>query len=219
MTVHPRDAGRAVVRAAAGLAVLAIMVAAPAAAQTAANLGVGGGAAYYAPIDGLADDSIGFAFVYRLGKPRGFRPTFGFNWYSTEFDTTVAGERVPFGSLHVRPVMGGVGYWVARDRFTVGATVIAGLAFNSFDTANAVRLAYDRRLDELLLDVTASNSLAGRAEIGVWYDLTSRFGLLTSLGYVAARPSISVASESGRVSQRLRADAVKLQVGLVYGLF
>lgn len=220
MNTPHRDAIRHRARTAVtGLAVIGLLAAAPASAQTAASVGVGGGVAYYAPIDDFASDSLGFALVYRLGKPQGFRPTFGFNWYSTEFDTTIAGERVEFGRLHIRPVMAGYGYWFARDRITVAATFIGGIAFNSFDTADAVRLAYDRRLDELLLHVSASNGLAGRAEVGVWYDLTSRLGLLTSVGYVAVRPSITIATESVQVSRRLRADAVKFQVGLVYGLF
>lgn len=196
-----------------------LTAASPAAGQQDADVGVGGGVAYYHAVDDEADGDLGFALVYRLGKPEGLRPTFGFNWYSMDFDTDVAGERVALGGLRIRPFMAGYGYWLRRERVTVGATAIAGVAFNSFDTADAVRIAYSHRLDELLLRVKASNSLAARAEIGVWYDLTSRFGLLASAGYVAARPTVTVSTELGRESRRLRADAIKLQLGLVYGVF
>lgn len=191
----------------------------PAAAQTGANLGLGGGVAHYVPVDDRAHSTTGFALTYRIGKPQGLRPTFGFNWYAMDFDAVVTGERVALGDLRIRPVMAGYGYWWQGDRVGIAATGIAGIAFNTFDTADAARLAYDRQLDVLLLRISASNSLAARAEIGVWYDLTSRFGLLASAGYVAARPRITVTTEFTRESQRLRADAVKLQLGLVYGLF
>jgi hypothetical protein len=209
-------------RAYAGIPVVALLLvlcAVPAAGQIDAEMGLGGGVAFYQPVDDMAHDSAGFAFIYRLGKPEGLRPTFGFNWYSLDFDAVVGGQRVRLGALRIRPIMGGYGYWVTRDRVSLAATVIAGLAFNSFDTADAARLAYDRNLDELLLRINASPAPAARAEIGVWYDLTSRFGLLGSVGYVAARPRITTTTESGRESRRLRADAVKLQIGLVYGLF
>ena len=200
-------------------AVLILLWAAPASAQIDAVVGLGGGVAAYKAVDDMADDSVGFALVYRLGKPEGFRPTFGLNWYSTDFDTVVAGQRVALGGLRLRPVMAGYGYWLQGERVALAATVVGGFSFNSFDTADALRIAYDRDLDELLLRVEASHSLAGRAEAGVWFDLTSRLGLMASVGYVAARPEITITTDESRESRRLRADAVKFQIGLVYGLF
>jgi hypothetical protein len=188
-------------------------------AQTDAVVAVGGGVAAYRAVDDRAGDSIGFALIYRLGRPQGFRPTFGFNWYSTAFDGFVGGERVDLGDLRIRPVMGGYGYWWDQGRITLAATLIGGVAFNTFDTSDQARIAYIRRLDQLLLRIDASHGLAARAELGLWYDLSDKVGLLGSIGYVAARPKVEIITEATRDSTRLRADAVKLQIGVVYAPF
>jgi hypothetical protein len=198
---------------------LLVCSAAPAAAQTDGPLAGGGGIAAYRTVDDMAHDSIGFALTYRIGRPQGFRPTFGFNWYSTAFDGVVGGERVDLGDLRIRPIMAGYGYWLTRGRFTAAATLVGGVAFNTFDTSDAVRIAYNRRLDQLLLRIDASHGVAGRAEFGVWFDLSDKLGLLGSVGYMAARPKVEIITDTGRDSTRLRADAVKLQVGVVYAPF
>jgi hypothetical protein len=205
-------------RARSVLLPLALLICAPAggSAQTDAVVAGGGGLAAYRAVDEMAGDSIGFALIYRIGQPQGFRPTFGFNWYSTAFDGFVGGERVDLGDLRIRPVMGGYGYWWTRGRATLAATLIGGVAFNTFDTSDQARIAYNRRLDELLLRVDASHGLAARAELGLWYDLSDKAGLLGSIGYVAARPKVEIITETSRSSTRLRADAVKLQIGVVY---
>lgn len=200
---------------------LALLVGLPAAVhgQTASPVAIGGGVVAYRAVDDMANDSIGFALTYRLGRPQGFQPTFGFNWYSTAFDGVVGGERVDLGDLRIRPVMGGYGYWWARGRATLAATLIGGVAFNTFDTSDQARIAYSRRLDQLLLRIDASHGVAGRAELGLWYDLSDTVGLLGSVGYVLARPKVEIITETTRDSTRFRADAVKLQIGIVYAPF
>lgn len=208
-------------RARSVLLPLALLVCAPAgvSAQTGPALAVGGGVAAYRAVDDMAGDSIGFALTYRIGRPQGFSPTFGFNWYSTAFDGFVGSQRVDLGDLRIRPLMGGYGYWWNRGRATLAATLIGGVAFNTFDTSDQARIAYDRRLDQLLLRIDAKHGVAGRAELGLWYDLSDKVSLLGSIGYVAARPKVEIVTETTRDSTRLRADAVKLQIGFVYAPF
>jgi hypothetical protein len=71
----------------------------------------------------------------------------------------------------------------------------------------------------VLLDVSAGNSLAARAEVAMWYDLNSRFGILGVVGYIVARPEIDVVTDAGTDSRRLKADSLKLQIGVAYGIF
>ena len=198
--------------------VLLVCLPTGAASQTGAMLAGGGGVATYRAVDDMAHDSIGFALIYRIGRPQGFRPTFGFNWYSVAFDGLVGGDRVDLGDVRIRPVMGGYGYWWNRGRVTAAATLVGGVAFNTFDTSDAARIAYDRR-DQLLLRIDASHGLAARGELGLWFDLSDKIGLLGSVGYVAARPKVEIVTAAARDSMRLRADAVKLQFGVVYAPF
>ena len=192
---------------------------APAWAQTGKTIAVGGGVAHYRPVADDAHDSTGFAFVYRLGRPEGWRPAIGLNWFNTRFDTPAAGETVELGQLRVRPVMGGYGYTVRRGRFAATGSAVGGVAFNSFKEADAVRLAYAEALDRTLLRITAGNSLAARGEVSLWWDLNERLGLLGVVGYVVARPEISIVTNVGTEERRLKADSLKLQIGLAYGIF
>jgi hypothetical protein len=191
----------------------------PASAQSGKTIALGGGVAHYRPVADDAHASTGFAFVYRLGRPEGWRPAIGLNWFNTKFDTRVAGDEVGLGELRVRPIMGGYGYTVRRGRLAATGSAVGGVAFNSFKEADAVRLAYAQLLDRTLLRISAGNSLAARGEISLWWDLNERLGLLGVVGYVVARPTISIVSDTGTEERRLKADSVKLQIGIAYGIF
>jgi hypothetical protein len=191
----------------------------PASAQTDSTLSLGGGVAHYHPIDDDAHDSTGFAIVYRFGRPEGWRPAVGFNWFTTRFDTHVGDTTVPLGDLRVRPIMGGYGYTVHRGRLRVTASAIGGIAFNSFEPENAARIAYADSLNRVLLDVRASNSFAARGEVVTWYDLNAKFGLMAVVGYITARPNIDIVTDAGTERRRLTADSLKFQVGVGYAIF
>lgn len=206
-------------RVAAASVMLLLTLAPSAAAQADWAVGLGGGVAFYHALDDEASDSTGFALTYRFGKPSGFRPTFGMNWFTTDFDVSVGGERIRFGDLRVRPLMGGYLYGIRRGATTISASLVGGYSFNSFDLEDRARLAFNRNLQTTLLAVSASNSLAGRAEISVWYDVASRIGVQGVFGYVVVRPEIEMIQESSVVTRRLRADALKVQIAVAYGIF
>jgi hypothetical protein len=209
-----------VARAAIVLAVpLVLLLPSAARAQTDAAIGLGGGIAFYHPTDGEATDSTGFALVYRFGKPTGWRPAFGLNWFTTGFTAPIGGKQTPLGDLRVRPLMGGYTYGVRHGRLHASAGLVGGYAFNSFEVDDRARLAYQDARRTTLLRISASNSLAARAEVSVWYDVSARVGLQVVAGYIVARPSIAVIDEHARETRRLRADALKLQFGLAYGIF
>lgn len=190
----------------------------PCAAQTDAALAVGAGVAVYQPIDDDAHRAIGPAITYRFGDPQGLRPTFGLNWYALQFDGSTGTEEARLGRLRVRPFMGGYGYYQRRGRTALSATLVGGFALNSFDEDDRARLAFARR-NVTLLRISAGNSAAARLELSAWFDINDKFGLLAATGYVLARPNITIVTSEGEERRRLRADAVKFQVGLVYAIF
>ena len=200
-------------------AVAIVAAPAPAAAQTDSTLSLGGGVAHYHPIDDDAHDSTGFAIVYRFGRPEGWRPAVGFNWFTTRFDAQVGDTKAELGDLRVRPIMGGYGYTMRRGRVSVSASAIGGVAFNSFEPSTSARIAYADALNRVLLDVKAANSLVGRTEVVTWYDLNARFGLMAVVGYIAARPNVTIITDVGSEKRRLTADSLKFQVGVGYSIF
>jgi hypothetical protein len=211
---------RRAARLAAVAAALTLLAAArPAEAQYGGTVALGGGVAFYHPVDDEARPSAGFALTYRFGKPTGWYPTIGLNWFTTEFEGSVGAERAPLGDLRVRPVMGGYSYGVRRGRWTASAGLVAGFAFNSFQTDDRARLAYQRTLQTTLLRISAANGPAARAEISTWYDVSARVGIQGVFGYVLARPTITIADEHSVTRRSLRADALKLQVAVAYALF
>jgi hypothetical protein len=200
-------------------AVALLACATAASGQVDATVALGGGIAFYHPLDDQASNAAGVALAYRFGKPTGWRPTFGLNWITIDFATSVAGERTPLGDLRLRPIMGGYVYGVQRGRLAVSGSLLAGYAFNSFEVDDRARLAYDRALGTTLLRVSASNSLAARTEMALWYDISSRFGVQGIVGFIASRPKVAIVDDGATTTRRLRADAVKLEIALVYGIF
>jgi hypothetical protein len=196
-----------------------IATVAPALAQTDSTLSLGGGVAHYHPTDDSAHDSTGFALVYRFGRSEGWRPAIGFNWFTTRFDAQVGSTKAELGDLRVRPIMGGYGYTVRRGPVSVTGSAIGGVAFNSFEASTSARIAYADSLNRVLLDVKASNSLVARTEVVTWYDLNSRFGLMAVVGYIAARPNVTIITDAGSEKRRLTADSLKFQVGVGYSIF
>jgi hypothetical protein len=195
------------------------LAAATASAQTDRFAILGGSVAHYHPMDDDAHDSTGFAFVYRFGRPNGFRPTVGFNWFTTRFDGHVGPNVVELGRLRLRPVMGGYGYTIRRGRWALTGSAVAGIAFNTFHESDEARVAYSRIADRVLLDVSASNSPVARGEVALWYDVNSRIGLVGIVGYIAARPELDIVTDAGKESRRVKADAMKVQIGMAYGFF
>ena len=67
--------------------------------------------------------------------------------------------------------------------------------------------------------ISVSNSLAARAGVSFWYDLTRRLGLNVFTGYRFSRPHVTFASDTVLQKQRVNADAVLVSAGFAYWLF
>jgi len=58
-----------------------------------------------------------------------------------------------------------------------------------------------------------------RPEIGAWYDVGRKIGVTANVGYIVARPRLTVATPIGNDVERLRADAWSVTIGAVYKIF
>jgi len=133
--------------------------------------------------------------LFHIRNRPGWHPAFGLNWLMAdlEMDMQTAGGA---GRLRLRPVMGGVSYAWVNDKLSVSPRLIAGYSFNRL-----------RGLE----GASARDSLAAKAEIQLWRDLTPRIGVLGSVGYLFARPEVG-----GRT---INADAFRAQLGVAYAVF
>ena len=109
----------------------------------------------------------------------------------------------------------GYGYTWIRDRTAITADVLDGFAFNSFHLDPATIAAYQRR-GATNIDGEATNTFVIKPEIQLWYDLSSRFGLKLTDGYLVSRPSVTIASTLGRDTRSIGADTVLITFDVVY---
>lgn len=172
------------------------------------GLGVSGAAGF------TPDDSLGRGIavgpLIRLRPRSGLGPTLGFSWTRTSLDVSPDG-RPGLADVIVRPVMGGVEYGVERGRLSYGVSLVGGYAFNTLRTDDT-QAGPGRAIG-------IDNSLAARAGVGMWYDLTPRVGLNVFLGYRVTRPRVTFASDTDVTTHRLNGDAVVLSVGAAYWIF
>lgn len=148
--------------------------------------------------------------LFRLGSGGGVGITLGLGWFNT--DLASPSSSGPLGRVTIRPIMVGPSYtFTDQTRWSLGASVVGGLAFNSFTLRGATAQ------DVLALEV--DNSLAVRPGLSLWLDLTSRIALNVSTGYVITRPQMTFL-EDGRFAKRaIRADTAIFNVGMAYKLF
>lgn len=169
----------------------------------------GGGVLGLTPDDGVGD-TVGYGPLLRLRPRNGWGPTIGFSWTRASLDVTPEG-RPGLADMVVRPVMGGVEYGIARGRLSYGVSIVGGYAFNSL-RVDDTRAGPGRA-------VGIDNSLAARAGVGMWYDVTQRVGLNVFLGYRVTRPQVTFASDTETTKHRVNGDALLLSVGAAYWLF
>lgn len=167
-----------------------------------------------------AGNNHAIAFIFRLGKPRpGWGMRYGFNWFATDLDRPLGGELQQFGRLHVRPLLGGYGYGVRLGDAVVSFDVKGGYAFSSFKLEPGFSDAYRTAMNTERLRVNAANTFVIKPEVNAWIDLSRRFGMNISGGYMLARPELTISSDLGSERRRVRADMVIVQVGVVYSIF
>jgi hypothetical protein len=189
-------------------------------AQTNNRLAIGANVntAIAAAPDNTSASHVGFQ--WRLGHTDGgWGWRFGFNWYSTDIGGLVAGQPVQLGELHVRPIMVGYGYTRKAGRLAVSANFLAGYAFNKFSLDDRAGAEYLVATVNQAVSSGAQNTVVMLPEVSMWRDLNEKVGLTVSVGYMFARPEVSVETTGGIYRHSVRADMVRIKVGAVYSVF
>ena len=193
---------------------LVLGCAAAASAQTEGRVSVGGSIAFNNTPDGDLTNGLSVGPLVRLNPTRGWRPAGALNWFRADLANPAGGDDA-FARLHVRPLMGGIGYTFGPDRTLFNISVVAGPSFNSADFDDDF---LDRTLGTPTIE--AKTSFAIRPGFSVTQTLAPRVGLVGFAGYLINRPEITYRSVTGQqVDDRWRADSAVLSVGLVYSLF
>lgn len=148
--------------------------------------------------------------LFRLGSGRGVGLTFGLSWFKA--DLALPSSPGPLGRITVRPVMGGASYTLTTQaRWSIGASLVGGVAFNSFT------LQESAARDVLALEV--DNSLAMRPGLSLWLDLNSRLALNVFSGYLFTRPKITFLEDGQFARRAVHADTAVFNVGMAYKVF
>jgi hypothetical protein len=113
--------------------------------------------------------------------------------------------------------MVGYGYTWIRGRSAITADLVGGFALNSFHVDGPAAAEY-LRLGGTDVRAEATNTLAVKPEVQVWYDLNRRLGLKINGGYLITRPSVTIRSSLGSDKWSVNADSFLITVGLVYSI-
>ena len=164
--------------------------------------------------------STGIGLLWRVGHGRqGWGWKYGLNWYSAELDRTVGAQHLEFGELNIRPLMGGYGYTQVIRGAKVSANFLAGPAFTSFSPRQNFATAYMTANRVNAVDVEASSTWVAKPEVSAWFDVARKVGVNVSVGYMFARPDVTLTSPIERETRRTTADVVLIKVGAVYSIF
>jgi hypothetical protein len=197
-----------------------LLAAAPALhAQNDSAIAVGVVVSTYLSPSSRATDLTGVGLVGRLRRGSGLGATVGLDWFDSEVKTEIGGQLTPLGKVRVRPLMVGVSYTRQYARYSLATSLVAGYSFNAIHSTDRGRAAYLERLGVADAGFHASNCFAWRQDFSFWYELGNHFGLLASLSYIGARPTVTTTSRLGRQSETINVGAPMLTFGVAYGVF
>ena len=202
------------------LALLGVLIPAELLAQTKGRVAVGASMSSKLAAHSDSDGETNVGFLFRLGQGHdGWGWKYGLNWYSTEIERVAGDVRLTFGELHIRPILVGYGYTRTFKQVKVSANLLGGYAFTSFAVRDDFDLQYRTTHTVGSIDTETSNVLILRPEVSAWRDLNEKLGLNVSIGYIVARPDVTVISAAGRDRRGVNADMFTFKVGLVYSIF
>jgi hypothetical protein len=147
----------------------------------------------------------------------GWGSSFGLNWFKADIRAPLDGQSVAVAQLRVRPLMAGISYSVLRHRLLTSLSLIGGFAFNRVKT-----------LQGLPAGVSASlhirNSWVAYPHVGLTYGITRRLALRGSVGYIFARPPLSLRVTQNGVlvhsnDASFRGDYFNCGFGIGYAVF
>ena len=191
----------------------AIICAAPSVfAQTEGRFSVGASITLNTTTDADVASATTFGPLVRLNPRKGWGPAGALNWFRPDLRDP-AGGTGDFAQLRVRPLMGGVSYTVGSDAVLTSFSVVGGPSFNKAEFHSS----YVAGSGE---SISAENSIAVRAGVGVTWTVARRVAIVGFGGYLINRPDVVYRNRFGQeINDRWKADAVVLSVGAVYSLF
>jgi hyperosmotically inducible periplasmic protein len=148
--------------------------------------------------------------VIKLGSGEGLGVAVGFDWFQAEVQLAPSGTAA-MTRIHVKPIMVGLSYTLDSNRVSLAPSIVAGYAFNSLSVTDRGAVA--------TLPVEVDNSLAWRFGASAWFDVSRRFALNVSGGYLMTRLRLTVLEDSSLVKHNQRGDTAIAHVGLAYRLF
>ena len=176
------------------------------------RVGVGGSVGSIFTLDDDVTNGAAFGFNAGLAPTPGFGPTLGLGWYQQDLTLSGASGDRELGRLRVRPLMAGVGYTWMKDRVAVGASVNAGISFNSIRLNDEYRTFFGPGTE---VRVDASNSFAVRPQLRVEYAVARKVGVFTSAGYFFTEFDNVIETPLGRFENEWDASSFNLFVGVM----
>lgn len=178
------------------------------------RVGIGGSVGSIFTFDDDVSNGVAFGFNAGLAPAPGFGPTLGFGWYQQDLTLSRASGDREVGRLRVRPLMAGVGYSWVKDRVAIGASVNAGISFNSIRLNDEYRTFFGPGTE---VRVDASNSFAVRPQLRVEYSVARKVGVYTSAGYFFSEFDNVIETPVGRFENEWDASSFNIFVGaMVY---
>jgi hypothetical protein len=147
--------------------------------------------------------------LIKFGAPRGLGPAIGFDWFQANVQSV--GGATTLSRIHVKPLMGGLGYSFTRNRLAVTPSIVGGYAFNSLTVTDT---GVSRGLP-----VEVDNSFVWRIGVSSWYDLTRRLVMNASIGYIMTGLRLTVLDEARLEHRDVSGDTTIVHVGVAYRIF
>lgn len=162
------------------------------------------------PRSSALETRVAISPVIKLGSGEGLGVAVGFDWFQAEVQLAPSGPAA-MTRIHVKPIMVGLSYTLDSNRVSLSPSIVGGYAFNSLSVTDRGAVA--------TLPVEVDNSLAWRFGASAWFDVSRRFALNVSGGYLMTRLRLTVLEDSSLVKHNQRGDTAIAHVGLAYRLF
>ena len=120
----------------------------------------------------------------------------------------------------VSPLMVGVAYTRQYAKFAVSGSFVAGRAFNGAAPHRRRRSEAFANLGQPGTTFDVTDCFAYRPAFSIWWELGNRFGLLTSVSYLYARPDvITTTPTAGTFRRQVDMSSPLFTVGIGYWIF
>jgi hypothetical protein len=203
---------RVLVVAMLACAITATTASAQAIPGMARRVGIGISVGAISPTDDDVSAGLAAGVTVGLAPATGLGPSMGLGWYEGDLTLARISGDLNVGRLRVRPLMGGVGYTWVNGRVATGASINAGISFNSIRLDDQYRAGFGPG-SEVRGD--ASNSFAARPQLRVEYAVARKFGVYSSASYFFTKFDSVIDTPIGRFEDEFDGSSFNLFVGLM----